>query len=117
MADKLSNTEIQQFITDGYVKLENAFPSQLAKRRFRFYGKTLIVTPSILLRTQPVIRLGEYGQEPFRKATNTSLLHTAFDQLVSGGSQILSAPFLYVSPGRTIKRYRVRRCKFPGRPS
>ena len=35
--------------------------------------------------TRPVIRLGYYGQEPFRKAVNTPLLHAAFDQLVGNG--------------------------------
>jgi hypothetical protein len=32
--------------------------------------------------TRPVIRLGAYGDEPFRLAVNTPVLHAAFDQLV-----------------------------------
>lgn len=35
--------------------------------------------------TRPVIRLPGYGQEPFRRAVNTPVLHAAFDQLVGSG--------------------------------
>ncbi|MEJ7589704.1 MAG: hypothetical protein WKI04_19305 [Ferruginibacter sp.] len=33
-----------------------------------------------------MIRLGEYAQEPFVKAANTPLLHTAFNQLAGEGN-------------------------------
>ena len=35
--------------------------------------------------TKPVIRLGMYGQPPFRAAANTPLLQFAYDQLVGRG--------------------------------
>ena len=89
MADKLSNRQIQQFINDGYVKLENAFPSPLAKEALRILWEDTKCDPlDPTTWTKPVIRLGDYGQEPFRKAANTPLLHTAFDQLVGKGNWI-----------------------------
>jgi hypothetical protein len=89
MKDSLSSIQIRQFIIDGYVKLENAFPSQLAKEALRILWKDIHCDPfDSSTWTQPVIRLGEYGQEPFRKAANTPLLHTAFDQLVGKGNWI-----------------------------
>ena len=36
--------------------------------------------------TQPVIRIGEIGLEPFKKAANTIILHNAFDQLAGKGN-------------------------------
>jgi hypothetical protein len=36
--------------------------------------------------TQPVVRIGEIGLEPFRRAANTALLRSAFDQLAGNGN-------------------------------
>jgi hypothetical protein len=103
MADRLSNIEIQQFINDGYVKLENAFPASLAKEALQILWKDTNCDPfDSTTWTQPVIRLGEYGQEPFRKAANTPLLHTAFDQLIGKGNWI---------PRNSIGSFPIR---FPG---
>src|SRR5690606_31076301 len=38
--------------------------------------------------TKPVVWLGMYSQEPFVKAANTNILHSAFDQLVGKGKWI-----------------------------
>jgi hypothetical protein len=35
--------------------------------------------------TKPVVRLGNYGQEPFVRAANTEVLRRTFDQLVGPG--------------------------------
>lgn len=82
----LTDPQIQQFITDGYVKVENAFPSALAEEARAILWKDLPGIPNDPTTwTQPVIRLGEYSQEPFRQAANSSILHQAFDQLVGYG--------------------------------
>lgn len=86
MRDKLNATQIQQFIQDGYVKLEHAFSSELAKEGRRvLWNDTRCNPDDPTTWIQPVIRLGEYGQEPFRKVVNAPLLHAAFDQLVDEG--------------------------------
>ena len=40
MKESLTQDEIQQFIEDGFVKLENCFSDKLAEAGRRFYGKT-----------------------------------------------------------------------------
>jgi hypothetical protein len=82
-APALSETQIQQFIRDGFVKIDAAFTRTLADR-----GRSILwqdlgcdeADPSTW--TKPVIRLGGYGQVPFVRAANTPVLHGAFDQLV-----------------------------------
>jgi hypothetical protein len=87
MKQQLTNEQISQFIQDGYVKLENAFPSDLAEKAREILWKDTGCSPNDPSTwTRPIIRLGYYGQEPFRKAVNTPLLHAAFDQLVGKGN-------------------------------
>jgi hypothetical protein len=89
MKKKLSHEQIQHFINYGYLKLENAFPSRLAEASRAILWKDTGCTPDDPTTwTQAVIRLGHYGQEPFRKAANTQLLHAAFNQLVGKGRWI-----------------------------
>jgi hypothetical protein len=86
MEQKLSSDQIQYFIQKGYIKLENAFSSELAEQCRTILWKATGCSqddPSSWI--HPVIRLGDYAQEPFRKAANTPLLHTAFNQLVGEG--------------------------------
>lgn len=85
-AEKLDDGQIRQFINDGYIKLENAFPSALAEEARAILWKDTGCNPDDPATwTQPVIRLGYYTQEPFRKAANTPLLKAAFDQLIGEG--------------------------------
>jgi hypothetical protein len=87
MEQRLTSEQISQFIQDGYVKLEKAFPSALADEAREILWKDTGCNPDDPSTwTRPVIRLGYYGQEPFQKAVNTSLLHAAFDQLVGKGN-------------------------------
>jgi hypothetical protein len=82
----LSDAQLQQFVQDGFVRIDNAFPRALADE-----GRALLWRDSgcdpddPATWTKPVIRLGHYGQEPFRDAANTAVLHAAFDQLVGKG--------------------------------
>jgi hypothetical protein len=79
----LSDAQIQQFIRDGYAKIEEAFPRGLADEcRSILWRDTGCNESDPMTWTKPVIRLGIYEQEPFVRAANTSVLHTAFDQLV-----------------------------------
>jgi hypothetical protein len=79
----VNDTHIQQFIRDGFLKIEAAFPRDLADQcRSILWRDTGCDPDDPATWTKPVIRLGMYGQEPFVQAANTSVLHAAFDQLV-----------------------------------
>jgi hypothetical protein len=83
----LDTEQIQQFIRDGYVKLPNAFPAELAEKGRHILWSDTGCDPEVPSTwTQPVIRLGDYAQEPFRQAANTPVLHAAFDLLVGAGN-------------------------------
>lgn len=82
----LSGAEIDRFVSDGYVRLDRAFPRELADQGRAILWRDLGCDgndPTTW--TRPVVRLGMYDQEPFRAAANTAVLHQAFDQLVGPG--------------------------------
>ena len=82
----LSDAQITQFIHEGFVKVPNAFPREIADQcRAILWRDTGCDDSDPATWTKPVIRLGTYAQEPFAKAANTRMLHNAFDQLVGPG--------------------------------
>jgi hypothetical protein len=82
----LTGAQITQFIHDGFVKLESAFPRGLAEQcRSILWRETGCSESDPATWTKPVIRLGSYSQEPFVAAANTPVLHRAFDQLAGPG--------------------------------
>lgn len=83
----LSDSQIEQFIHQGYVKLEQAFSSELAAACRQILWQDLPVDPNDPSSwNQPVIRLGEYFQEPFQQAANTPQLLAAYDELAGAGN-------------------------------
>ncbi|WP_375444708.1 phytanoyl-CoA dioxygenase family protein [uncultured Fibrella sp.] len=89
MDNGLTNTQIEQFIRDGFVRIDNAFPADDAQTVREILWQELPGTPDDPTTwTQPVIRLGMYNQGPFVRAANTAVLHRAFDQLVGAGRWI-----------------------------
>ncbi len=83
---ELSDAEISQFIKDGVLRLDNAFPRELADEGRELLWRGTGCNPGDPATwSQAVIRLGYQGQEPFRRAVNTPRLHAAFDQLVGRG--------------------------------
>jgi len=82
----LSDDQIQQFIQDGFVRIDRAFPRELADEgRAILWRDTGCDPHDPTTWTKPVIRFGGYTQEPFMKAQSTPVLHAAFDQLVGKG--------------------------------
>lgn len=82
----LSAEELDRFATEGLIKLERAFPRELADRARAILWKDTGCDPDDRSTwTRPVIRLGMYSQTPFVDAANTPALHEAFDQLVGRG--------------------------------
>lgn len=82
----LTAAQIDQFIREGFVKIEGAFSRELAdEARSILWNDTGCDPEDMTTWTRPVIRLGMYSQAPFIRAANTSVLHRAFDQLVGSG--------------------------------
>ena len=76
----------RQFIADGFVKIENAVPSEVAQACAELLWAEINQDPDDEATwTQPVHRVGDMAQEPFVQAANTSVLHEAFDALVGPG--------------------------------
>jgi hypothetical protein len=82
----LTTGQVDQFVAEGYVKLDGAFPAAVGDRCRRELREAPGCHPDDPATwTQPVIRLGGFGSPPFREAANTQTLHQAFDQLVGPG--------------------------------
>src|SRR5262245_60331775 len=82
----LSDAQIDQFIRDGFLKIEHAFPKQVAAdARAVLWRDTGCDATDPATWTRPVIRLGMYTQRPFVDAASTPALHRAFDQLAGQG--------------------------------
>jgi hypothetical protein len=80
--EQLSTKQINCFIQDGFIKIENAFSTELAAEcRAILWKETKCDPDNPLSWTQPVIRIGELGFDPFKKAANTNVLLNAYDQL------------------------------------
>ena len=82
----LETVQIEHFVERGYVRLDEAFPREMAERGREILWRDTGCDPSDRSTwTRPVIWLWDYDQEPFRQAVNMPLLHSAFDQLVGKG--------------------------------
>src|SRR5687768_8582660 len=80
--DTLSSNQLNAFIREGFLRLENAFSRDIAGECRNILWKATGCDPNNPDTWKaPVIRIGELGDEPFVKAANTPALHTAFDQL------------------------------------
>jgi hypothetical protein len=85
-AQGLSPAQVRQFIEHGFVRIDRAFSRELADEGRAILWRDLGCDPGDPTTwRKPVVRLGDYGQEPFRRAANTPVLHAAFDQLVGPG--------------------------------
>ncbi len=82
----LEPAQIEQFITDGFVRLDDAFPREWADAARAILWKATGCSPDDAATwTRPVIRLGMFTEPPFIDAANTPQLHAAFDQLIGHG--------------------------------
>lgn len=82
----MKQDEIDGFIRDGYLKLEYAFPRELAGEMRGILWREMGLDPDDRTTwTQPVVRLGGHAEPPFAAAANTPALHEAFDALVGPG--------------------------------
>ena len=78
----LTEAQNKQFVHHGFVRIDQAFPPEVAtEARAILWRDTGCDPDDRSTWTRPVIRLGDYPQEPFRAAANTAVLHAAFDVL------------------------------------
>ena len=81
----LGRSEIESFVRNGFVKIPDAFPRELADRCRLILWQAMGLDPERPDSwSQPVVRLGHFAG-PFKEAANTPRLHRAFDQLVGEG--------------------------------
>jgi hypothetical protein len=89
MGTLLNSQQLQSFIADGFVRIDNAFSAELAKEvRTILWNDLPGHSNDPATWNQPVVRLGMYNHPPFVEAANTDVLHAAFDQLVGKGKWI-----------------------------
>jgi hypothetical protein len=82
----LEPAQVEQFITDGFVRIDEAFPRALADAAREILWQATGCHPDHPgTWTRPVIRPGMFMQPPFIEAANTPRLHAAFDRLVGAG--------------------------------
>jgi hypothetical protein len=82
----LTPEQLDRYARDGFIKIERAFPRELAEQARAILWRDTGCDPHDRgTWTRPVIRLGMYSQPPFVAAANTAALHEAFDQLVGPG--------------------------------
>lgn len=79
----LTPAQIDAFITDGFVRIDNAFSTDTAREARAILWRDTGCDPDDRSTwTKPVIRLGFYHETPFREAANTPRLHAAYNKLV-----------------------------------
>jgi hypothetical protein len=82
----LTLAQIESFVRDGFVRVEDAFPEDVAETGRRILWSHTRCDPNDPATwTRPVVRLGGYSDPPFAQAVNTPVLHDAFDKLVGRG--------------------------------
>src|SRR5690606_38318495 len=82
----LDQAQIDSFITNGFVRIDHAFPRELAEQgRAILWAASGCDPDKPSTWTQPVVRLGNFTQPPFRDAANAPALRAAYDQLVGPG--------------------------------
>jgi len=86
----LGAEEIDSFIREGFVRINDAFRRVAADEARAILWQATGCDPNDPSTwTQPVVRLNQFSQRPFREAANTPVLHRAFDQLAGHGRWLL----------------------------
>jgi hypothetical protein len=82
----LSQAQIDSFIAEGFVRLDQAFPTDIADQcRAILWPLTGADPNDRSTWTKPVVRIPHRADPPFAASINTPILHAAFDQLVGQG--------------------------------
>lgn len=85
----LTAEQVEGFLSDGFIKLEGAFPREVGEQcRDQLWSASGCDPNDRASWIEPVIRLGGLATPPFQQAATTPALHEAFDQLAGPGSWI-----------------------------
>jgi hypothetical protein len=77
-AGELTSREVTAFVEQGFVRIDGAFPEELAaEARAILWRDTGCDPDDPSTWTKPVVRLGFYSHPPFVAAANTATLHRA----------------------------------------
>jgi len=88
----LGPDQIEQFISEGFVKVSHAFTFGTAAACREIVWRDLGLSPDTPGEwKQPVIRLGMHGHPPFREALSSPRLRGALDQLAGEGRWVMTA--------------------------
>ena len=83
----LTTEQVNNFVDFGFIKIENAFPTEVADECRALLWKATGCDPdNAETWKHPVIRIADMKEEPFKHAANTETLHNAFDQLAGNGN-------------------------------
>jgi hypothetical protein len=89
MSDTLDKKNVEQFVTNGFIRIDNAFSPEIAKEVVDILWKDIPFERSNPDSwTEPVVRLGMYTQKPFIDSVNTPKLYSAFNQLIGADKWI-----------------------------
>jgi hypothetical protein len=89
MVEILSKKDIEYFITNGFIRIDNAFPLHVAEEVVDILWKDIpFQRYNPISWTEPVVRLGTYAQKPFVDSVNTLKLYAAFNQLIGADKWI-----------------------------
>jgi hypothetical protein len=81
-----TSEQINEFIRDGFIRLEATFPGDLADECVRLVWPQIGCAANVRDScNRPVIRHPSWDAPPFTRAVNTMRLHASFDQLVGRG--------------------------------
>lgn len=108
----LTSRQIKSFIDDGFVKIEDAYSTDLAKRcRNDLWADIGLSPDNPESWTEPVIRRRSKSSPPFIEAANSARLHQAYDQLAGedGGSRLKDW-----EPSRSVFHHRNRPATMAG---
>ncbi len=82
----LTQHQVECFINDGFIKVEDAFSGDLARQcRNELWADIGLSPDEPETWNDPVIRVGSKSSPPFVAAANTPRLHAAYDSLVGEG--------------------------------
>jgi hypothetical protein len=82
----LTQQQIDAFVADGFVRLDGAVPTPIARRcRDELWRATGYDAKDPATWADTLVRIDSLATPPFRKAATTPELHEAFDQLVGRG--------------------------------
>lgn len=85
----LTEGQVEQFIEDGFVRVDDAFPADLAARcREELWAEMGLSPDAPQQWTQPVIRIMSMSTPGFVQAANTPRLRRAYDRLAGKGRWI-----------------------------